>query len=187
MDRIITLWFEKMKIIFNDHDGQDSFYDKRHGSYIVWLGKKGNRETNKMHELAHINLGTDTDEAKSKCVKWISDYCLKEKVLPNDKACKLMADLFFSTWNVLEDERIESFSPRLFNKHKKEMGKTKTKKIAESNPVEALLCARFNRDDLVGKEVKQYIISSRLASKEKVYELAEDYIKKYLIEYIRNA
>ena len=171
-----------MKVIFNDHDGDDSYYDKRHGSYVVWLGKKGNRETNKMHELAHINLGTDTDEARNMVLKW----GLKAKLPSDDKTCKLVTDLFFTTWNVLEDERVESFSPRLFKQHKKDMGKTKTKKIAESNPVEALLCARFDRDDLVGPEIKQYILAARLVSKDRVYDLAEEYIKRYLIDYIRN-
>ena len=172
-----------MKVIFNDHDGDDSYYDKRHGSYVVWLGKKGNRETNKMHELAHINLGTDVEEARRMCLKW----GVKANLPTDDKTCELVADLFFTTWNVLEDERIESFSPRLFKEHKKTMGKSKTKKIAKSNPVEALLCARFDRDDLVGKEIKQYIIASRLASKDRIYELADSYIKKYVIDYIRNA
>jgi len=170
-----------MKVIFNDHDGQDSYYDKKYGSYIIWLGKKGNRETNKMHELAHINLGTDMDEARKMVLKW----GLKSKLRSDDNTLQLIADLFFTAWNVLEDERVESFSPRLFKQHKKDMGKTKTKKIAKSNPIEALLCARFDRDDLVGKEIKQYIIASRLASKDRVYELAEDYIKRYVIDYIR--
>ena len=49
-----------MSIVINDYDGDESYYDERHGSYIIWLGKKGNRETNKMHELAHIRHGTDT-------------------------------------------------------------------------------------------------------------------------------
>jgi len=172
---------DKLKIIFNDHDGQDSYYDKKHGSYIVWLGKTGNRETNKMHELAHINLGTDVREARRMCLKW----GVKAKLPSDDKTCGLIADLFFTTWNVLEDERVESFSPRLFKQHKKDMGKTKTEKISKSNPVEALLCARFDRDDLVGKEIKQYILASRLASKDKIYELAEDYIKRYVIDHIR--
>ena len=66
------------------------------------------------------------------------------------------------------------------------MGKTKTKNIAESNPEEALLCARFDRDDLVGPEIKQYILAARLVSKDRVYDLAEEYIKRYLIDYIRN-
>ena len=171
-----------MKVIFNDHDGDDSYYDKKYGNYIVWLGKKGNRETNKMHELAHINLGTDTDEARKMVLRW----GLKSKLPSNDKTCKLIADLFFSTWNVLEDERVESFSPRLFKQLKKDKGKTKTKKIAESNPVEALLCARFDRADLVGPEIKQYILAARLVSKDRVYDLAEEYIKRYLIDYIRN-
>ena len=171
-----------MKVIFNDHDGDDSYYDERHGNYVVWLGKKGNRETNKMHELAHINLGTDVEEARRMCLKW----GLKAKLPSDDKTCERVADLFFATWNVLEDERIESFSPRLFKEHKTAMGKTKTKKISKSNPVEALLCARFNRDDLIGKEIKQYILASRLASKDKIYELAEDYIKRYVVDYIRN-
>ena len=171
-----------MKVIFNDHDGDDSYYDKKYRNYIVWLGKKVNLETNKMHELADINLGTDTDEARKMVLRW----GLKSKLPSNDKTCKLIADLFFSTWNVLEDERVESFSPRLFKQHKKDMGKTKTKKIAESNPVEALLCARFDRDDLVGPEIKQYILAARLVSKDRVYDLAEEYIKRYLIDYIRN-
>jgi hypothetical protein len=172
-----------MNIIFNDYDGRDSYYDKKYGNYIVWLGKKGNRETNKMHELAHINLGTDMDEARKMVLKW----GLKSKLPSDDNTLKLIADLFFTTWNVLEDERVESFSPRLFKQHKKDMGKTKTKKIAKSNPIEALLCARFDRDDLVGKEIKQYIIASRLASKDRVYELAEDYIKMYVIDYIKKS
>ena len=172
-----------MKVIFNDHDGQDSYYDKKYGSYIVWLGKKGNRETNKMHELAHINHGTDMDEARNMVLKW----GLKSKLPSNDNTLKLIVDLFFATWNVLEDERVESFSPRLFKQHKKDMGKTKTKKIAKSNPIEALLCARFDRDDLVGKDIKQYILASRLASKDRVYELAEDYIKRYVIDFIRKS
>jgi hypothetical protein len=182
-----------MSIVINDYDGDESYYDERHGSYIVWLGKKGNRETNKMHELAHIRHGTDTSKAKELVIR-----LGEESGLLDDDNIEIIADLFFATWNVLEDERVESFEyvenenfqykrPRpLFRQHKKDMGKTKTKTIAESNPVEALICARFNRDDLVGKDVKEYIVKSRKVNKEEVYKLAEDYIKKYLFEYVRN-
>ena len=170
-----------MNIIFNDYDGRDSYYEKIRDDYVVWLGTNGDKQTNKMHEVAHINLGTDVDEARKMVLKW----GLKSKLRSDDDTLKIIADLFFTTWNILEDERVESFSPRLFKKHKTVMGKTKTKKIAKSNPIEALLCARFNRDDLVGKDIKQYIIAARLASKDRVYELAEDYIKRYVIDYIR--
>ena len=173
-----------MNIIFNDHDGRDSYYEKIRDDYVVWLGTNGDKQTNKMHELAHINLGTDTDEARGKVLEWIMEADFPQKLLEDKK--QLIVDSFFQVWNVLEDERVESFSPRLFKQHKKEMGKTKTKKIAESNPVEALLCARFDRDDLVGKEIKQYILASRLVSKDRVYELAQDYIKRYVIPHIRN-
>ena len=47
-----------MNIVINDYDGRDSYYEERHGSYIIWLGTNGNKTTNKMHELAHINMGT---------------------------------------------------------------------------------------------------------------------------------
>jgi hypothetical protein len=171
-----------MSIVINDYDGDESYYDERHGSYIIWLGKKGNRETNKMHELAHIRHGTDTSKAKELVIR-----LGEESELLDDDNIEIIADLFFATWNVLEDERVESFSTsNKFKQHKKDMGKTKTKTIAESNPVEALICARFNRDDLVGKDVKEYIVKSRNVNKEEVYKLAEDYIKKYLFEYVRN-
>jgi len=172
-----------MNVIFNDHDGRDSYYEKIKDDYVVWLGTSGDKQTNKMHELAHINLGTDTDEARGEVIAWIMKANFTEKILEDKK--QLIVDSFFQVWNVLEDERIESFSPRLFAKHKKAVGKTKTKKNAESHPVEALLCARFNRDDLVGKEIKKYITESRLTSKYRVYELAEEYINKYVIEFIR--
>jgi hypothetical protein len=172
-----------MNIIFNDYHGRDSYYEKIKDTYVVWLGTKGNRQTNKMHEVAHISLGTNTDEAREKVVSWIMEASFPEKLL-KDKG-KFIVDTFFQVWNVLEDERVESFSPRLFTNHKKEMGKSKTEKIAKSHPVEALLCARFNRDDLVGKDIRRYITESRLESKKKVYELAEEYINKYVIDYIR--
>ena len=55
-----------MNIIFNDYDGRDSYYEKIRDDYIVWLGTNGDKQTNKMHELAHINLGTDVEEAREK-------------------------------------------------------------------------------------------------------------------------
>ena len=172
-----------MKVIFNDYDGRDSYYEKVKDNYVVWLGTSGDKQTNKMHELAHINLGTNTDEARGEVLAWIMKANFTQKLLEDKK--QFIVDSFFQVWNVLEDERIESFSPRLFAKHKKEIGKTKTEKHAKSHPVEALLCARFNRDDLVGKEIKKYILESRLTSKYRVYELAEEYVNKYVVDFIR--
>ena len=172
-----------MNIIFNDYDGRDSYYEKIHDNYIVWLGTKGDKQTNKMHELAHINLGTDIEEARERLAIMVMKADISPKMI-KAKAFDIV-EMFFQVWNVLEDERVESFSPRLFKQHKKDMGKTKTEKISKSNPIEALLCARFDRDDLVGKDIKQYILASRLASKDRVYELAEDYIKRYVIDHIR--
>ena len=169
-----------MSIVINDYDGDESYYDERHGSYIVWLGKKGNREINKMHELAHIRHGTDTDKAKELVIK-----LGEESGLLDDDNIEIIADLFFATWNVLEDERVESFSTsNKFKQHKKDMGKTKTKTIAESNPVEALICARFNRDELIDWHVKNFIKSSRLASKERIYKLTEMFCKYYIVPFI---
>ena len=171
-----------MNIIFNDHDGRDSYYEKIRDDYVVWLGTNGDKQTNKMHELAHINLGTNTDEARGEVLAWIMKANFPQELLEDKK--QLIVDSFFQVWNVLEDERVESFSPRLFSKHKKAMGKTKTEKDVKSHPVEALLCARFNRDDLIDDHVKSFIKNSRLASKEKIYKLAEHYCRYYIVPYI---
>ena len=109
---------------------------------------------------------------------------VKAKLPLDDKTCERVADLFFATWNVLEDERVESFSPRLFKKHKTAMGKTKTEKDVKSSPIEALLCARFNRDELIDWHVKTFIKSSRLASKEKIYKLTELFCRSYIVPFI---
>ena len=47
-----------------------------------------------------------------------------------------------------------------------------------------MLCARFNRDDLVDWHVKSFIKNSRLASKEKIYKLTEAYCKYYVTPFI---
>ena len=169
-----------MNIIFNDYDGRDSYYEKIRDDYVVWLGTNGDKQTNKMHEVAHINLGTDVDEARKMVLKW----GLKSKLRSDDDTLKLVADLFFTTWNILEDERVESFSPRLFKKHKTAMGKTKTEKDVKSTPIEALLCARFNRNELIDWHVKSFIKNSRLASKEKIYKLTEMFCKYYIVPFI---
>ena len=171
-----------MNIIFNDHDGRDSYYEKIRDDYVVWLGTNGDKQTNKMHELAHINLGTDTDEARGEVLAWIMKANFPQELLEDKK--QLIVDSFFQVWNVLEDERVESFSPRLFSKHKKAMGKTKTEKDVKSHPVEALLCARFNRDDLIDWHVKSFIKNSRLASKEKIYKLTEMFCRYYVVPFI---
>ena len=171
-----------MNIIFNDHDGRDSYYEKIRDDYVVWLGTNGDKQTNKMHELAHINLGTDVEEARER----IAIMVMKSNILPEMIERKRfdIVEMFFQVWNILEDERVDSFSPRLFKEHKKTMGKSKTKKIAKSNPVEALLCARFNRDELIDYHVKSFIKNSRLASKEKIYKLTEMFCKYYIVPFI---
>ena len=171
-----------MNIIFNDYDGRDSYYEKIRDDYVVWLGTKGDKQTNKMHELAHINLGTDVEEAREK----IAIMVMKSSILPEMIERKRfdIVEMFFQVWNILEDERVESFSPRLFKKHKTAMGKTKTEKDVKSTPIEALLCARFNRDELIDWHVKNFIKSSRLASKEKIYKLTEMFCKYYIVPFI---
>ena len=171
-----------MNIIFNDHDGRDSYYEKIRDDYVVWLGTNGDKQTNKMHELAHINLGTDVEEAREK----IAIMVMKSDILPEmiEKKKFDIVEMFFQVWNILEDERVESFSPRLFAKHKKAMGRTKTEEDVKSTPIEALLCARFNRNELVDFHVKGFIKNSRLASKEKIYKLAEKFCSYYVVPFI---
>ena len=171
-----------MNIQFNDYDGRDSYYEKIHDNYIVWLGTKGDKQTNKMHELAHINLGTDIEEARERLAIMVMKADISPKMI-KAKAFDIV-EMFFQVWNVLEDERVESFSPRLFKKHKTAMGRTKTEKDVKSSPIEALLCARFNRNDLVDLHVKSFIKNSRLSSKEKIYKLTEAYCKYYVTPFI---
>jgi len=171
-----------MNIIFNDYDGRDSYYEKIRDDYVVWLGTNGDKQTNKMHELAHINLGTDVEEAREKIVIMAMKADIKPEMI-KEKHCEII-DSFFQVWNILEDERVESFSPRLFKKHKTAMGKTKTEKDVKSTPIEALLCARFNRDDLIDWHVKSFIKNSRLASKEKIYKLTEMFCRYYVVPFI---
>ena len=172
-----------MNIVINDYDGRDSYFEERHGNYIIWLGTNGNKTTNKMHELAHINMGTDIDEACEHIAMWI----LKANFTPEIRKSKhdLILESFHQVWNILEDERVESFSPRLFKKHKRVMGQRKTKEDVMNNPVEALLCARFDRNDLIDFHVKGFIKNVRLGSKEKVYKIAEMYCKYYIIPWIK--
>ena len=171
-----------MNIIFNDYDGRDSYYEKIRDDYVVWLGTNGDKQTNKMHELAHINLGTDVEEAREK----IAIMVMKADILPEmiERKRFNIVEMFFQVWNILEDERVESFSPRLFKKHKTAMGKTKTEKDVKSTPIEALLCARFNRNELIDWHVKNFIKNSRLASKEKIYKLTEMFCKYYIVPFI---
>jgi hypothetical protein len=171
-----------MNIVINDYDGRDSYYEERHGSYIIWLGTNGNKTTNKMHELAHINMGTDVEEAREHIARWIQESNFTPEII--EYKHEIIAKSFFNVWNILEDERIESFSPRLFKEHKKVMGRGKTKRDVMHSPVEALLCARFNRYSLIDWHVKGFIKASRLASKERVYALAKNYCAYYITPWI---
>ena len=171
-----------MNIQFNDYDGRDSYYEKIRNDYIVWLGTNGDKQTNKMHELAHINLGTDVEEARERIAIMVMKADISTEMIERKKFD--IVDMFFQVWNILEDERVESFSPRLFKKHKTVMGKTKTEKDVKSTPIEALLCARFNRDELVDWHVKNFIKNSKLASKEKIYKLTEMFCKYYIVPFI---
>ena len=171
-----------MNIIFNDYDGRDSYYEKNRDNYIVWLGTNGDKQTNKMHELAHINLGTDVEEARERIAIMVMKADISTEMIEKKKFD--IVEMFFQVWNILEDERVESFSPRLFKKHKKVMGRRKRVEDVLSSPIEALLCARFNRDDLIDWHVKQFIKKARLADKERIYKLTESYCKYYIVPFI---
>ena len=171
-----------MNIEINDYDGRDSYYEKIRNSYIIWLGTNGNKTTNKMHELAHINMGTDVEEAREHIASWVLHSRFTPEIIESKR--DLILESFFQVWNILEDERVESFSPRLFKEHKRVMGRGKTRQDVMNSPVEALLCARFNRRSLVDWHVTSFIKSVRLGSKERVYAVAKNYCEYYITPWI---
>ena len=78
-----------MNIIFNDYDGRDSYYEKIRDDYVVWLGTNGDKQTNKMHELAHINLGTDVEEARERIAIMVMKADILPKMIEKKKLLKL--------------------------------------------------------------------------------------------------
>lgn len=93
------------------------------------------------HELGHANGRSPINAAEKIIRKWCGDDMYK-------------MHLFFNAFNVLEDQRVESIMGRIYLKYANEFRKTRKglgKKCNDDvkNPVNALLLARFMRDDII--------------------------------------
>lgn len=104
------------------------------------------------HELGHVLMRSPMTEAKELINKWLED----DYNNLDEKEINKKYNIFWNTFNVLEDQRIESLMGRLwlanikrFKTAKRKLGKLHKK--VNSNPVNILLMIRFFRPELVEK------------------------------------